>query len=95
MNHRLEAYISDDCYGCGEAREIAEEISTRFPDVEVEIISLDALETQRPSAVFAVPTFLLNGELLWLGNPRRKDAVQQVADLLREAHDAQGSPGDH
>jgi len=86
--HRLEAYISDDCYGCGEARAIAEEISTRFPNLEVQIISLDAPEAQRPSAVFAVPTFLLNGELLWLGNPRRQDAVQQIADLLKKANDA-------
>lgn len=88
MNHRLEAYISDDCYGCGEAREIAREISARFPNLEVEIVSLDSPEAERPSAMFAVPTFLLNGELLWLGNPRREDAVQQVADLLQEAHDA-------
>ena len=88
MTHRLEAYISDDCYGCGEARAIAEELSAQFPDVQVEIISLDTPDSEHPPAVFAVPTFLLNGELLWLGNPRREDAVQQIADLLQGPHDA-------
>ena len=84
MNHRLEAYISESCYGCGEARAIAQEISTRFPDLQVEVINLDDPDVECPPAVFAVPTFLLNGELLWLGNPPRSDAVQQIANFLQE-----------
>jgi len=59
-----------------------------FLDVQVEIISLDTPDSERPPAVFAVPTFLLNGELLWLGNPHREDAIQQIADLLQGTHDA-------
>lgn len=88
MRHRLEAYVSEDCYGCGEAREIAEQLSTRFPDLDVDIIELDAPGVERPDAVFAVPTFLLDGELLWLGNPTREDAVQQMAHLLHEVQEA-------
>lgn len=84
MNHHLQAYVSEGCHGCGEARAIAQEISTRFPDLHVEVINLDESGARRPSAVFAVPTFLLNGELLWLGNPHRKDAVEQIASFLQE-----------
>jgi alkyl hydroperoxide reductase subunit AhpF len=87
MNHRLEAYVSEDCYGCGEAREIARELSVRFPDLRVEVIDVDASGIERPPAVFAVPSFLLNDELLWLGNPRREDAVQQIANFLQEAQE--------
>ncbi len=84
MNHHLEAYVSESCFGCDEARAIAEEMSTRFPNLHVEVINLDEPEAERPPAVFAVPTFLLNGELLWLGNPPRDEAVRQIAEFLKE-----------
>ncbi|MFQ5855850.1 MAG: thioredoxin family protein [Anaerolineae bacterium] len=87
MDHRLEAYVADGCYGCGEARAIAKEISTRFPELQVDIINLDDPKAERPFSVFAVPTFLLNGELLWLGNPQREDAVQQIAAFLQKGRE--------
>lgn len=84
MDHRLEAYVADCCYGCQEARALAHDISTRFPDLAVQIIDLDEPGAERPSAVFAVPTYLLDGELLWLGNPSREEAAQHIANILKE-----------
>lgn len=88
MDHRLEVYVADHCYGCTEARALAKEVATRFPALDVEIINLDQLGTKRPSEVFAVPTYLLDGELLWLGNPSREDAVQDIANFLKQSQEA-------
>lgn len=84
MNHRLEVYVADFCYGCMEARALANEVSTQFPEIEVAIIDLNEPGAERPDAVFAVPTYLLDGELLWLGNPPREDAVQHFVNLLEK-----------
>ncbi len=84
MNYRLEIYVADCCYGCTEARALADSISTRFPGLQVEVISLAAPGTERPASVFAVPTYLLNGELLWLGNPRREDAIAEIQSILEK-----------
>lgn len=84
MDHRLEVYVASYCYGCDEARALAGVIADRFPDLHVDVVDLDDPESERPSAVFAVPTYLLDGELLWLGNPRREDATQRIADFLQE-----------
>lgn len=82
MGHRLDVYLADGCYGCAEARALADNISTQFPGLQVEIFNLDDPDTERPTSVFAVPTFLLDGELLWLGNPRREDALTQLTNYL-------------
>jgi hypothetical protein len=84
MSHRLDVYLADCCYGCAEARALADNISTQFPSLQVEIFDLDDPDIERPASVFAVPTFLLDGELLWLGNPRREDAVTELAHYLAD-----------
>lgn len=84
MKHLLEIYTADCCYGCKEARALAEEISKQFPHLQVETVNLDKPGTERPAAVFAVPTYLLDGELLWLGNPHREDAIQQITTVLED-----------
>lgn len=84
MDHCLEVYVANYCYGCTEARALANELSTRFPDLDVAIVDLDQPGVERPSAVFAVPTYLLDGQLLWLGNPLREDAMQHIVNVLEE-----------
>ena len=83
MSHRLEVYTADCCYGCSEARSLADSLSMEFPNLQVRIINLDDPESERPASVFAVPTYLLDGELLWLGNPRREDAIEKITSFLK------------
>lgn len=84
MHHRLEVYITNGCYGCNQACALATKVSDLFPNLEVEIINLDHPGTERPSVVFAVPTYLLDGELLWLGNPHREEAMQEISSILEK-----------
>jgi hypothetical protein len=65
----LEVYVSRHCPNCGEARQLAEAAAARFPGVVVRVIDLDRAATPPPEAVVAVPTYLLDGRVLSLGNP--------------------------
>jgi alkyl hydroperoxide reductase subunit AhpF len=67
---RLEVYVSSECLNCGEAVRLAAEAAARYPNVVVRVIDLDQLNgSPPPDPVVAVPTYLLNGRVVSLGNP--------------------------
>lgn len=74
---RLEIVIAEECPGCAEARAIAREMQARFPALAVDLIELDGTRPV-PSGVVATPTYLLNGRVISLGNPRRAWLVQEI-----------------
>jgi len=82
MHLSLQVYVAEWCPGCKEAREMARIMSALFPNLQVQVVDIDEPGTQIPPSVFAIPTYLLNGELLWLGNPRREEAIAHIHSLL-------------
>ena len=65
----LDVYVSRHCPNCAEARRLAAEAATRFPGVAVRVIDLDRTPTPTPEGVVAVPTYVLDGRVVALGNP--------------------------
>ena len=64
----LQIYVTDDCWSCEESRRLAAEVRARLPWVEVELLDLNTPD--RPGNVFAAPTYLLDGQVIFLGNPQ-------------------------
>jgi len=75
----LEIYVAPECPPCTEARAIASEMQALFPWLQVEVVELDG-RRELPPRVVATPTYLLNGEIVSLGNPRRERLVKLIAD---------------
>ena len=73
---QLQVYISQDCWTCEETVRIVEDVAPHFPDVEVEVLDTD--ETPMPEGVFAVPTYVLNGRVISLGNPTRTELNKKL-----------------
>ncbi len=71
---RLEIVVSLSCVGCEEARLIAEEMRARFPSLDVDVIEIGK-ERPPPPKVFATPTYLLDGAVISLGNPKRDTLI--------------------
>jgi hypothetical protein len=66
----LEIVVAGACLGCGDARMLAELLmNANPPGLSVRLIDLDVPGAVRPAAVFAVPTYVLDGKILSLGNP--------------------------
>ena len=66
----LDIYVGPNCFGCDTAHSIAQEVQDLdLPDVHIHVIDLGDPTSVRPASVFAVPTYLLNGRVLSLGNP--------------------------
>lgn len=73
---KLLVYISEDCWSCAETQRIVAEVAPQFPDVKVMI--LDTATNQMPDSVFAVPTYVLNDRVIFLGNPTRAELVDKL-----------------
>ena len=76
---RLDIYIDDYCETCDHARKIAEQVRERMPQVEVNLIELTI---DKPESVFAVPTYLLDGATLFLGNPSEAELFERLETRL-------------
>ncbi len=76
----LEIYIAPDCFGCETARMLAGTVrALNRPDLEVRLLDLSEPHVTRPPEVFAVPTYVLDGRVISLGNPERDWLLDQVA----------------
>lgn len=70
MTRLLEIYVMPQCFGCDTAIRLAERVQAlNVPGVDVQIVDLSQPDVVRSPKVFAVPTYLLNGVILSLGNP--------------------------
>ena len=81
----LDIYISDHCMSCDYAREVAAEIGRKFPEVEIHLIDIETAADPIPDAVFATPTYLLNGRVWSLGNPSAEKISQTLGPLTGRA----------
>lgn len=79
----LQIYISDDCWSCEESLRIAAEARARFEHVTVEL--LDLMSEKRPESVFAAPTYVLDGRIISLGNPRRERLWRQLGEAFQDS----------
>ena len=75
----LEIYIAPDCFGCETARTLAGKVrALSRPDLEVRLLDLSKPDIIRSAAVFAVPTYVLDGRVISLGNPEQDWLLDQL-----------------
>ena len=90
MTRLLQVFVMPHCLGCETARRLAEQVRVQaLPHVDVRLVDLSVAGAVRPPAVFAVPTYLLDGRVLSLGNPDEAWLLSQLAPTAsgrREEH---------
>ena len=79
---RVEIYVAEHCFTCEYAREIADLIERDFSEVELQVIDINSEDHEIPEAVFATPTYLLNGRVWSLGNPYPEQVKERLTELL-------------
>src|SRR5437870_1552060 len=79
---RLEIYVAHECSNCEEALLIAER-ARGIAGLEVAVIDLDEPGRNVPLGVVAVPTYLLNGRVVSLGNPAREEFLARLRSEVR------------
>lgn len=83
---RLEVYVDDECLTCGRSFDVAAEVQDAFPELEVAILRPDSDGGIHRHLVAAVPTYILNGQVISLGNPTLADLTAAITWLATGAH---------
>lgn len=72
----LKVYVSDDCWSCEETHRIVAAVRPQFPDITFTLLNTG--DTPLPEAIFAVPSYVLNGRIIYLGNPTRTELCAKL-----------------
>jgi hypothetical protein len=80
---RLDIYVVAYCEPCQQALVIAEAART-IPGLEVAVIDLDETPHPLPPNVNAVPTYLLDGRVVSLGNPAQDAFLAHLRQQVKE-----------
>jgi hypothetical protein len=79
---QLEVYVSSACLNCAEAVRLAEEAATRYPGVVVRVVDLETDRIPPPDPVVAVPTYVLDGQVVSLGNPDPEQLFARLCEAI-------------
>ena len=75
----LEIYVQEGCFGCQRSFELAERARGAFPEMQVEIVDIGSTDGVYRSQVAATPTYILDGEIIALGNPSPAELEAMLA----------------
>jgi hypothetical protein len=81
----LRVYVDKSCPTCARARQLAAAAQRSHPDLKVELVNLSEPGTHVPAEVFAVPTFVLDGQVISLGTPRPSALLDHLTAHLARA----------
>lgn len=87
---KLQVYVSQHCAWCSRSVALGEAVAAHFDDIAVEVVYIDDPSTIKPDLVFAVPTFLLDGQLLCLGNQEEEWLTRRLHQLQQQLSAAPG-----
>ncbi len=79
---RLEIYVDDGCFGCERSLELADYVRQRFPQVAVHVIASASLDGVYSHLVNATPTYILDGDTIFLGNPSADELERVINERL-------------
>ena len=88
----LQVFVSRDCRGCKLALELADRVRSMKPQLGVEVIDISKEPTKGGGLVVAVPAYVYDGRLLFLGNPSPQELQSWLDNLDREMANA-NTPG--
>lgn len=78
----LKVYVSSHCANCSEARRLADVAAVRYPCVTVQVVDLDTEQATLPEFIVAVPTYVLDGRVVWLGNPSSEELFARLGEAV-------------
>lgn len=86
----LDIYVTNQCANCEEALLLAEH-ARAIAGLKVAVINLDQPGQSIPPRVVAVPTYLLNGKVVSLGNPERNTFLAMLRTEVQQQIEEEAS----
>lgn len=78
----LRIYVARHCLTSPEAVRLADEVRRRFSEIFIEVVDLDGDKVDSSDRVWAVPAYVLNGQVLFVGNPTEEGLFGRLTRWL-------------
>ena len=90
----LDVFVAQRCFRCEPACRVAALVAARYAALSVRVVDLGHRPEERPESLVAVPSYVLDGTVIALGNPRESDLFTRLERLLGppDAESGDGSP---
>jgi hypothetical protein len=83
MNLVLEVYVAPGCWGCETAHRLVAAVrALALPGVEARVVDIGERGVVKPAAVTVVPTYLLDGRVLFRGNPDEAELIDRLQSAV-------------
>jgi hypothetical protein len=77
----LTVYTATHCPVHARTRKLVARLNQRHPQISVQVVNLDDPDTERPASVIGTPTYMWNGQIIFLGNPSESDLLFQLSKI--------------
>ena len=78
MRNRLQVYYDSSCSTAHITQELVMTVRNLQPGLSIEVIDLNEEDVRLPTSIFAVPTYLLDGAPVFLGNPPCQALIERL-----------------
>lgn len=79
----LKVYTTSHCLTRSYTQQLLAQLTQLKPALNVELVDLDALESEIPSFIIGTPTFVWNNQVIFLGNPTLPELLARIGDENR------------
>ncbi len=77
----LILYADLGCVTCQRSRDLLDDIALVYPNLDVQVVEVDETKPL-PSEIIAVPTFVLQGQVISMGNPTLEELTAIVGEAV-------------
>ena len=77
----LTLYADVGCVTCQRSRVLLDDIAVVYPDLDIHVVEVDETEPL-PDEVIAVPTFVLQDQVISMGNPTLEELIAVVEEAV-------------
>jgi hypothetical protein len=84
MQRHLQVYFDSRCITSRTTQELVNSVRTRPSgySIEIEEVDLNHARVQLPVGLIAVPAYILDGEVIFLGNPTLSQLLGQLESQI-------------
>jgi hypothetical protein len=77
----LTVYTATHCPVYNRTWNLIAQLHQHCPQIPLQVINLDDPHTEWPAFVIGTPTYVWNGQVIFLGNPSQTDLISQLSRM--------------
>lgn len=78
MQSQLQVFFDSNCSTATFTQELITSVRILRPELSIEVVDINKSEVRKPDSVYAIPAYLLNSKMIFLGNPTRKALIERL-----------------